>query len=123
MASNNLILGERCAIGANSRIETHGVIQIGNDFLAASGLTLVSGSHDVLSLKPFAEKILIGDRVWCGVNVTILSNVSIGDDVVIGAGSIVTKDIPSNSIAVGAPAKVIKALKRDSSINVWSVFD
>ena len=50
----------------------------------------------------------IGDRVWIGANVTILKGVTIGNDAVIGAGSVVTKDIPEKAIAVGNPAKVTK---------------
>jgi acetyltransferase-like isoleucine patch superfamily enzyme len=50
----------------------------------------------------------IGDRVWIGANVTILKGVTIGNDAVVGAGSVVTKDIPAKAIAVGNPAKVIK---------------
>jgi acetyltransferase-like isoleucine patch superfamily enzyme len=48
------------------------------------------------------------DRVWLGANVTVLKGVTIGNDAVIGAGSVVTKDIPTGAIAVGVPAKVIK---------------
>jgi acetyltransferase-like isoleucine patch superfamily enzyme len=48
--------------------------------------------------------------VFLGVNVVVLPNVSIGDNSIIGAGSVVTQSIPANSIAVGAPAKVIKTL-------------
>jgi acetyltransferase-like isoleucine patch superfamily enzyme len=50
----------------------------------------------------------IGDRVWLGANVTVLKGVSIGDDAIIGAGSVVTKNIPEKAIAVGVPAKVIR---------------
>jgi maltose O-acetyltransferase len=104
----NLILGERCAIGAFSKIANHALITIGDDFLSAPGLTLDSGSHEPVSMKPIMKPIKIGNRVWCGVNV------------VLGAGSVVCEDIPSNSIAVGVPAKVINALHRDASI--WSIF-
>jgi len=52
--------------------------------------------------------VYIGNNVWCGDNVTILSGVTIGDGAVIGAGSVVTRDVPPFSVAVGAPAKVIK---------------
>lgn len=53
---------------------------------------------------------VIGNHVTLGVNVCIIGNIKIGDNVFIGAGSVVTKDIPDNSVAVGNPAKVIKTL-------------
>ncbi|HEY9610735.1 hypothetical protein [Allocoleopsis sp.] len=71
-------------------------------------------------MAPTPRPIQIGNRVWCGINVTILAGVSIGDDVVIGAGSLVCKDIPSNSIAVGVPAKVIRPIVRDDIESLWS---
>jgi maltose O-acetyltransferase len=51
--------------------------------------------------------------VWIGANVTILPGVTIGNNVVIGAGAVVTKDIPDNSLAVGVPARVIKEIEND----------
>ena len=61
--------------------------------------------HDLIP-KP----IRIGKNVWIGSNSTILPGVSIGDNAVIGAGSVVTKDIPENMMAVGHPARVIKSI-------------
>ena len=57
-----------------------------------------------------AKPITIGEQVWIGGNVTILPGVNIGDRAVIGAGSVVTKDIPSDVVAVGNPCKVIKQI-------------
>ena len=79
-------------------------------------------AHGELSLEevdvPPAQRMLtskgeisIGRNVWIGDRVSILSGVSIGDNAIIGAGSIVTHNIPSNSLVAGAPAKVIKQLK------------
>ena len=62
----------------------------------------------------------IGNRVWCGVNVTILGGVTIGDDVVLGAGSVVVKDIPANCIAVGVPAQKIRDLNREKTRKLYS---
>ena len=59
----------------------------------------------------YAKPIKVGNNVWFGGNVVVLSGVTIGDNCVIGAGSVVTKNIPDYSIAVGIPAKVIKKLK------------
>jgi len=115
----NLSLGHRCAIGAYSIIQNPGPIRIGDDFLASSRLTLAAGGHDPVTLEPQLSGIEIGHRVWCGVNVTIIDGVMIGDDVVIGAGSVVCNDIPSNSIAVGVPAKKIKDLKRAPDCKLW----
>ena len=59
----------------------------------------------------YAKPIKVGNNVWFGGNVTVLPGVEIGDNSVIGAGSVVTKDIPENSIAVGNPCKVIKRIE------------
>ena len=56
----------------------------------------------------WAEPITIGNNVWMGGNVTILPGVSIGDNVVIGAGSVVTKSFPGNCLIAGNPARVIR---------------
>ncbi len=62
------------------------------------------------TLVEYAKPITVGNNVWLGGNVTVLGGVSIGDNCVIGAGSVVTKDIPANSVAVGNPCKVVKVL-------------
>ena len=104
------------------QIVNHAPIAIGEDFLGASDLVLNSGLHDPLTLQPRGGPITIGDRVWTGIRVTILGGVHVGSDVVIGAGSLVTKDIPSGSVAAGVPARVIRKLDR-TGIKVWSSFD
>ena len=60
----------------------------------------------------YAKPIKVGDNVWIGGNVVVLPGVTIGNNCVIGAGSIVVKDIPDNSIAVGNPCKVIKQINK-----------
>lgn len=58
----------------------------------------------------YARPITVGNNVWIGGNVCVLPGVTIGDNCVIGAGSVVVKDIPANSVAAGNPCKVIKTL-------------
>lgn len=91
-------------------------IQIGSQTIISSNVSLISENHGV-SVEtdvPFHAQpletgpITIGKGCWIGQNVVVLANVCIGDKCVIGANSVVTRDIPSYSIAVGAPAKVIK---------------
>lgn len=60
----------------------------------------------------YAKPIEIGNNVWIGGNVVVLPGIRIGDNVVIGAGSIVTKDIPSNVVAVGNPCRIIRNITK-----------
>lgn len=112
--------GERCSLGEFARIMDHGPITIGNDFIAATGLQINSGTHDPVTMRPAAKPITIGNRVWCGANVTILAGVEIGDDVVIGAGSLVRTSIPAGSIAAGVPARIIRKLERPDGLS-WTL--
>jgi acetyltransferase-like isoleucine patch superfamily enzyme len=117
----NLVFGKRCSIGSYARIWNYAPINISDDFLAAGNLTLNSGTHDPINLNPKGAKINIGSRVWCGTNVTVIAGVTIGDDVVIGAGSLVVKDIPSGCIVAGIPAKKIRDIDR-MGIQLWQPF-
>lgn len=109
----NLELGERCSLGYAAKIWNYSPVCIGEDFMAAAGLIINTGSHNVETMEPFSLPITIGKRVWCGLNVTILAGVTIGDDVVVGAGSVVVNDIPSGVVVAGTPARVIRQLDRD----------
>jgi acetyltransferase-like isoleucine patch superfamily enzyme len=93
-ATYALIIGQHCAIGPGCYITDHD-----------HGMDL---SLPPLSQPMMAKPTQVGDRVWIGANVTVLKGVTIGNDAVIGAGSVVTRDIPARAIAVGVPAKVIK---------------
>jgi acetyltransferase-like isoleucine patch superfamily enzyme len=95
------------------------LIQIGNHVSIGSGVSFIT--HDggvwVLRVKDNLENIdmvapiTVGNNVFIGNKTVILPGVNIGDNVVIGAGSIVTKDIPSNSVAAGCPAKAIRTIE------------
>lgn len=111
----NLALGDRCWIDSFCRIWNYQSIEIGDDFLAAGGLTLNTGSHNPINLESSGGPIKIGNRVWCGLNVTILPGVTVGDDVVIAACSLVNKDIASNTIVAGVPAHPISELERSET--------
>ena len=115
---NKLKMGRGCAIPSNTQFINHADIVIGDDFIAAPDLVMNSGGHDPISMAPVFKPIHVGNRVWCGQRVTILAGVTIGDDVVIGAGSIVTRDMPSNTICAGVPARVLRKMDR-KNVGIW----
>jgi maltose O-acetyltransferase len=112
-------IGARAAFGSYVQLMNFARIEIGDDFLCAGNLVINNGLHDPVTLQPGAQPVKIGHRVWCGTNVTILAGVTIGHDVVIGAGSLVTRSIPSNSVAYGVPARVVRPLERSEATQLW----
>ena len=110
----NIKVGERVFINACCRFQDQGGIEIGDGALIGHNTTIATLNHDLnpekrASLTPSPVKI--GKNVWIGSDCTILPGVEIGDGAIIGAGSVVTKSIPKNTIAVGNPAKVIKEIE------------
>ncbi len=106
---NGVYIGPNCVIGVGGYVEIEDGCQIG------AGFTLSAEEHigsegDYTTGKVCRHGIKIGRRSWIGNNVTVLDGVELGDSVVIGAGAVVTKSLPSRSLAVGVPAKVIKRL-------------
>lgn len=114
-------IGEYCDIGAYCHITAINGINIGDGLLTGRYVYIGDNSHGGLSLEEAELRpgkrelrskgmITIGKNVWLGDKVTILSGVSIGNNVIIAANSVVTHDVPSNCIAAGVPAKVIKSI-------------
>jgi acetyltransferase-like isoleucine patch superfamily enzyme len=114
----NVSIGSHTAIGEYVHIWGNGGVNIGSDVLIAAQCCISSLGHDytssLINEKTIAKPVIIEDAVWMGYNVTVLPGVKIGKGSVIGAGSVVSKDIPPYSIAVGNPCKVIK--KREIKI-------
>ena len=114
-----IIIGDNCSIGEFCHITAINKITIGDGLLTGRFVYIGDNAHGGLSVEeanipPIKRhltskgEIKIGRNVWIGDKVSIFGGVTIGDNVIIGAGSIVTHDIPSNSMAAGAPAKVVK---------------
>ncbi|MBE0675137.1 MAG: acyltransferase [Bacteroidales bacterium] len=108
---SELIIGNNCGfsgtvIGCFKRIE------IGPDVMCGAN-TLITDSdwHPGDPRCGSSKPIILERNVWLGVNVTVLKGVTIGENSIIGAGSIVTADIPKDTIAAGNPCKVIKKIK------------
>ena len=130
--------GENVSIGTNFNCDYGLHISVGKNFLTNYNVTILDiapvtigdyvmiGPNTLIStvghpLSPMgrrehlgvAKPVTIGDDVWIGGNVTILPGVSIGNNVIVAAGAVVTKDVPDNCVVGGVPAKVIKPLEND----------
>jgi acetyltransferase-like isoleucine patch superfamily enzyme len=106
--------GERVAVGAFVHIVANGGVSIGNNTMIASSVQITSSTHDY-RLMPFRDHrldapVTIGHNVWIGADAVILPGITIGDNSVVGAGSVVTKDVPPSTVVAGAPARVIRHL-------------
>lgn len=112
-------MSESFAIGSNCLIVNWGTIAFGKEFLGSNNISINTGGHNPEDLKPFRTKIIIGSRVFAGTNSIFTGNVKIGSDAVIGAGAVVTKDIPSGAIVVGNPCRIIRRQKRNNINSVW----
>jgi acetyltransferase-like isoleucine patch superfamily enzyme len=106
-----ITLGDRAAINSFARLFGHGSIEIGEDAQIGPGCLITTTDHNIYeNLEASFKKVTIGKRAWIGANVTVLPGISIGDYAVVGAGSVVTKDVPAYSVVVGVPARVIKEI-------------
>ncbi|WP_407423378.1 sugar O-acetyltransferase [Methanobrevibacter sp.] len=114
----NIFIGDYFNGNFNITILDCKEVHIGNHVMIGPNTLITTVGHPLSpkgrrSELAQASPIHIGDDVWLGGNVTILPGVTIGNNVVVGAGAVVNKDIPDNSLAVGVPAKVIRELEND----------
>ncbi|RCS80031.1 DapH/DapD/GlmU-related protein [Brachybacterium alimentarium] len=110
----NIRLGERVFLNAGCRFQDQGGLEIGDDCLIGHNTVIATLNHDLSprrrgDLHP--SPVVIGRNVWIGANVTILPGVTIGEDAVIAAASVVTKDVPARALVVGSPARVIRTVE------------
>ncbi len=109
----NLHISKNVFINAGVRIQDTGGVWIDEGALIGHNVVLATLNHD---LEPSRRQNLIpapihiGKNVWIGSNATVLQGVTVGENSVIAAGAVVTKDVPANSIVGGVPAKLIKKI-------------
>lgn len=113
-----LVIGDNSWIGQMCFFHSAGNIEIGKAVGIGPGVKIISSSHtdhqpdDALILQPLLFKpVIIGDGVDIGVNATILPGVKIGEGAIIGAGSVVTKNIPEYAVVAGNPARILRFRK------------
>ncbi|MFL0198728.1 sugar O-acetyltransferase [Clostridium sp. WILCCON 0269] len=126
-------IGENFGANFNLMIMDDARIYIGNNVMFGPNVSLMATNHPLIaeertamkyldghiSVSEYAEEIHIGNNVWIAANVVIIGGVHIGDNAVIGAGSVVTKDIPNNYLAYGVPCKPVRMItEKDSKLDL-----
>ena len=118
--SNNLTIGDNSSLNSYVYLDAgFSPITIGNNVTISPRVTLLTGGllYKTRTNNHFGKEIIIEDNVWIASGAIILPGVKIGKNSVIGAGAVVTKDVPHNSLAVGVPAKVIKEINLKEDLN------
>lgn len=111
----NIILGKNVLINYDCVLQDCCTITIGDNSLIGPGVKIVTASHPYEAEKRrdwsvTCSPITIGEDVWIGAGAVILPGVTVGARSIIGAGSVVTKDVPPDAIVAGNPAKIIRSL-------------
>jgi maltose O-acetyltransferase len=111
----NLKLGARVYANHNFVVLDCAPVTLGDDVFIGPNVVLSTAGHPIdaptrVSGVEWAKPIAIGHRVWLGAGVVVVPGVTIGTNTTIGAGSVVTKDIPANCVAVGNPCRVLRTL-------------
>lgn len=112
----NIHIGNNFYANHNLVILDCAQVRFGDNVFIAPNCGFYTAGHPIDAKErnkglEYARPITVGNDVWIGANVCVLPGVTIGDDCVIGAGSVVVKDIPPHSVAVGNPCKVVNTIK------------
>ena len=120
LEKSKIVIGDRTNINEYCYLDGVGGLLIGNDVLVAPQCSINSSGHEfknpdmkIIDQSRRLSTVIIEDDVWIGANSTIVPGVKIGKGAVVGAGSVVTKDLPPYSISMGVPAKVTDFRKKD----------
>jgi putative colanic acid biosynthesis acetyltransferase WcaF len=103
-----LTIGDHCWIGEGAWLYNQAPLAIGDDVCVSQGASLLCGTHDLVTMDLEVAPVAIGDRVWLAAGVTVLPGTTIAEDVVVGAGSVVTRSLDEpGSVYAGSPARRI----------------
>ena len=111
----NIAVGRGVFINAGCCFQDQGGIVLGDGVLVGHQVVFATLDHDLDPARRggmFPAPIRVGKNVWIGAHATILKGVTIGDNAVVAAGAVVTKDVPANTVVGGVPARVIKTIGR-----------
>lgn len=112
--SRDIHIGARTSVNVWCYFEAVAPIRIGEDSHIAMFTTIITSSHGVgpagIDHTRVSAPVTIGDRCWLGAHVTVLPGVTIGDDVIVAAGAVVTRDLAGGAVYGGVPARLIRTL-------------
>ena len=111
----NITVGRNVFINSGCCFQDQGGIVLGDGVLVGHQVVFATLDHDLDPARRggmFPAPIRVGKNVWIGAHATILKGVTIGDNAVVAAGAVVTKDVPANTVVGGVPARVIKTIGR-----------
>ena len=106
-------MGEGVFINACCHFQDHGGVTLGDGCQIGHNVVFATLNHELAEERrsvTYPAPIVLGKNVWVGSNATILQGVTIGDNAVVAAGAVVTKDVPANAIVGGVPARFIKRI-------------
>jgi len=117
-ALDKVVIGRNVYINSNALMMARGGITIEDHVMIAANAQIISNNHDPYDLQILTCKpVIIKESAWIGAGATILPGVCIGKHAIVGAMSVVTKDVPDYAVVVGSPAKVVKELDRTKFMN------
>ena len=111
IAGGTLEIGDRTFVNYGVSISAYQSVRIGRFCLLGTYVNIMDNNwHDILDRRrvPPSQPVVLEDNVWLGNRVIVLPGVTIGHDTVVGAGAVVTKDLPPRCVAVGNPARVVR---------------
>lgn len=111
----NIVVGEHVFINACCHFQDHGGVTIGDGCQIGHNVVFATLNHGLSPEKrktTYPAPIVLGKNVWIGSNATILQGVTIGDNAVVAAGAVVTKDVAANTVVGGVPAKIMKHITK-----------
>lgn len=131
----NIHVGECCFINYNCTFLDVAPITIGNGVWFGPNVTIATPNHPYIAQErlpqnypdgfhdlEYAKPVVIEDNCWICASATIVGGVTIGKGSIVSAGSVVTRDVPANSIVAGVPAKVVREIDEQDRVHVWETY-